>query len=324
MRKLEGQGRLDRELENLPSDGELAERRKAGRGLTRPEAAVLLAYAKMTLYEDLLRTELPDRAYLAEDLAKYFPRPLRRRYAEPIAQHRLKREIVATWIANSVVNRGLDVFVSELEDETGGSLEDVLLAYVTARDAFGLPRSGGRSRRCRPACPATLQTRLLRRGTRRAAARHALVRDPGRPAVRMRDTVARFRPGIETVMGTWTRVDRATPRGWRWTPRGRVAAGVERRSGPHGRRPAPPPAACDIVRMAAARRAGRRRRRSSTRRGPTSRWTTRSTCPGSGLHPGAPRRDRWDRLALTGLEDDLSWRPARPDPGGAGCRCGWQ
>ena len=138
MRKLEAQGRLDRELEHLPSDAELAERRKEGSGLTRPEAAVLLAYAKMTLYEDLLRTELPDRAYLAEEIAKYFPRPLRRRYAAEIEQHRLKREIVATWIANSVVNRGLAVFVSELEDETGGALDDVLLAYVVARDSFGL------------------------------------------------------------------------------------------------------------------------------------------------------------------------------------------
>ena len=87
MRKLERQGRLDRQIEFLPRDNELAERRKDGRGLTRPEAAVLLAYAKMTLYEDLLRTELPDRTYLAKDVAKYFPRPLRRRFMPQIEQH---------------------------------------------------------------------------------------------------------------------------------------------------------------------------------------------------------------------------------------------
>ena len=133
---------------------------------------MLLAYAKMTLYEDLLRTELPERAYFVLDLAKYFPRPLRRRFAEPIKEHRLKREIAATWIANSVVNRGLAVFVSELEDETGGSLEDVLLAYVTARDSFGLLQVWGRSRPCRPACRASCRRGCSwRRATWRCAGR---------------------------------------------------------------------------------------------------------------------------------------------------------
>ena len=133
------------EVENLPSDRELTERRKVGQGLTRPELAVLLSYAKMTLYEDVLRTELPDRAYLTTDLLKYFPRPLRRRYAQPIEHHRLRREITATWLANSVVNRGLATFVSELEGETGASLEEVLLAYATVRDSFGLLRAWEKS-----------------------------------------------------------------------------------------------------------------------------------------------------------------------------------
>ena len=97
MRKLEGQGRLDRALEGLPADEVLQERRKGGRGLTRPEAAALLAYAKMTIYDDLLRTELPDRPYLAQEIGKYFPQgaapALRRRDRRPPAAARDRRDL---------------------------------------------------------------------------------------------------------------------------------------------------------------------------------------------------------------------------------------
>jgi hypothetical protein len=110
---------------------------------------VLLAYAKMTLYEDLLASEVPDRGYIAGEVAKYFPRPLRRRFAGEIGRHRLKREIAATWVANSVVNRGLEVFVSELQDETGAGVEEIALAYVVARDAFALLPFWAAAERCR-------------------------------------------------------------------------------------------------------------------------------------------------------------------------------
>ena len=166
-----------------------------------PELAVLLSYAKMTLYEDVLRTELPDRAYLTADLLKYFPRPLRRRYAGVIENHRLRREITATWIANSVVNRGLAVFVSELQGETGAALDEVLLAYATVRDSFGLLRAWAAIENLPASVAGALQTRLF------VAVRDVAVRGTrwfiaqgGRP-FRMRDTVARFRPAIETVMG---------------------------------------------------------------------------------------------------------------------------
>ena len=190
MRKLERQGRLDREVEDLPSDRELAERRKAGQGLSRPELAVLLSYAKMTLYEDVLRTELPDGPISRPDLTKYFPRPLRRRYADAIAQHRLRREITATLIANSVVNRGLAVFVSELEDETDASLEEVLLAYARCATPSACSGRGERSRILPTTVPGDLQTRLL------VAVRDVAVRGTrwfitqGARPFRMRDAVA--------------------------------------------------------------------------------------------------------------------------------------
>ena len=305
IRTLERQGRLDREVENLPSDREMTERRKAGQGLTRPELAVLLSYAKMTLYEDVLRTELPDRAYLTADLLKYFPRPLRRRYAGVIENHRLRREITATWIANSVVNRGLAVFVSELQGETGASLDEVLLAYATVRDSFGLLRAWAAIENLPTSVAGALQTRLF------VAVRDVAVRGTrwfiaqgGRP-FRMRETVARFRPAIETVMGGMALVigDRHASEieGFR--------AEIENAGGDPAvaRQIANLPlllAACDIVRTAPAGAdeaglLGVARVYFALDGALDLPWLRRQLRT-------APRRSRWDRLALTGLEDDLS------------------
>ena len=114
IRALERRGVLDRAVEYLPDEEEIAERRGEGRGLTRPEIAVLLSYAKMVLYRDLLASPLPDDPYLAADLRRYFPRPLRKRHARHIESHRLRREIIATFEANSIVNRTGPSFVSDI------------------------------------------------------------------------------------------------------------------------------------------------------------------------------------------------------------------
>src|SRR6202035_512822 len=103
IRELEKAGRLDRALEFLPDDEELAARATAHRGLTRPELSVLLAYAKMSLDEALLQSDLPDAPELAGELRAYFPPALRGRFAAQIGAHPLRREIVATVIANDVV-----------------------------------------------------------------------------------------------------------------------------------------------------------------------------------------------------------------------------
>ncbi len=138
MRRLEASGRLNRELEMLPDEETLGRRRQAGQGLFRPEVAVLLAYAKMALYDELLASELPEDPYLLQDLVKYFPRPLRKRFRGQIAHHRLRREIIATLVANSIVNRGLGEFVSELGEQTGRSITSIARAYIVTRDTFGL------------------------------------------------------------------------------------------------------------------------------------------------------------------------------------------
>ena len=202
MRKLEQAGRLDREIELLPSDETLAQRRNAGQGFTRPEAAVLLAYAKTTLYADLVETELPDRDYFNVDLAKYFPRPIRRQYGEELKSHRLRREIVATWLANSIVNRGLDVFMSELQDETGSSLTEVAMAYVVTRDSFGLLPLWTDIERLGVDVDAGLQVNMLN------SARATLMRGTrwflGNLAhpFSMRESVNTFAPAISSVMSS--------------------------------------------------------------------------------------------------------------------------
>ena len=138
MRAMERSGRLDRAIEFLPDDEEIAERKAARSGLTRPEYAVLFSYAKLALYDEILPTDLPDDPYLARDLSRYFPDELQERAPETIKRHRLRREIVATYITNSLVNRVGATFVHALQAQTGRKVSDIARAYIVARDAFGL------------------------------------------------------------------------------------------------------------------------------------------------------------------------------------------
>jgi glutamate dehydrogenase len=138
MRFLEKAGRLNRALEFLPSDDEIAERKRRGIGLTAPENAVLLAYSKMWLFDELLASDLPEDPWVATALERYFPALLRSRYASYIARHPLKREIVATYVLNSMVNRVGSSFVHRLAENTGATPAQVVRAYLLARESFGV------------------------------------------------------------------------------------------------------------------------------------------------------------------------------------------
>ncbi|GIU87489.1 MAG: NAD-glutamate dehydrogenase [Acidimicrobiia bacterium] len=137
IRALEQAGDLDRAVERLPSDEALAERHNAGLGLTQPELAVLLAYAKITLEDEILASGLPDDPDFAGVLADYFPRPVRERYGAWLDRHPLRREIVATTVVNGMVNRAGTTFAFRLGEETGASAEDVVRAHEVARAVFG-------------------------------------------------------------------------------------------------------------------------------------------------------------------------------------------
>jgi glutamate dehydrogenase len=138
MQSLEEAGRLDRDVEYLPSDGVLTERQRKGESLTRPELAVLLAYAKLSLHDELLASSVPDDPYLAKELERYFPKPLRERFPETIAHHRLRREIIATQLSNAILNRGGATFITRIKDQTGAESSAIALAYAATRDSFGL------------------------------------------------------------------------------------------------------------------------------------------------------------------------------------------
>jgi glutamate dehydrogenase len=140
MRALEQAGRLDRELEALPEGDEVTERRAAHAGLTQPELAVLLAYSKITVYAELLDSDLPEDAALTAELAGYFPAPLPNRYADRLEKHRLRREIIATRVTNGIVDRAGITFVFRLQEDTGATSADIARAYAVARDVFDMRR----------------------------------------------------------------------------------------------------------------------------------------------------------------------------------------
>ena len=125
-------------MEFLPSDEALGERRSEGKGLTTPELAILLSYTKITLYGDLLASDAPEDSYLSQELERYFPAPLQERFRGWIYQHRLHREITATHVINSLVNRGGTTFAFRLAEETGAPTADIARAYTAAREIFTL------------------------------------------------------------------------------------------------------------------------------------------------------------------------------------------
>jgi glutamate dehydrogenase len=138
MQTLEAKGLLDRAVEQLPDDLALEERRRHSKGLTRPELAVLLAYAKLSLYDELLESNVPDDPYLARELQRYFPGPVSERFPDALEQHRLRREIIATQLANSIINRGGPSFVARMEDQTGAPAAKMAAAFAAVRDSYGL------------------------------------------------------------------------------------------------------------------------------------------------------------------------------------------
>jgi len=133
---LEKAGRLKRALEFLPSDEEIAERRAAGVGLASPERAVLLAYGKIWLYDEMLASPLPDDPWVSTALGRYFPSALRKAHARYMPLHPLRREIIATYVVNSMVNRVGSTFVHRLTETTGARPQEIVRAYLLTREVF--------------------------------------------------------------------------------------------------------------------------------------------------------------------------------------------
>jgi glutamate dehydrogenase len=163
MRTLERDGHLNRVVEFLPDDEALKERRAKNKGLTRPELAVLLSYSKISLFDSVLQSDVPDEPFFDRDLLSYFPRELVTQYREPLLAHRLRREIIATILANAVINRMGFAFAHRFAEDHGVPRAEVVKAYAIAHEIYDGDRYWLPIQRLDGTVPAALQLRLFGR-----------------------------------------------------------------------------------------------------------------------------------------------------------------
>jgi glutamate dehydrogenase len=139
LRLLERDKRLRRGQDAVPGDKEIAERRSAGKGLTNPELALLLAHTKIAATEEALASGLGDDPYLHRELTEYFPAPLRATQSGRMGTHPLRREIITTSVVNEMVDTSGTTFTFRLNEETGASVPEITRTWLVARDVFGMP-----------------------------------------------------------------------------------------------------------------------------------------------------------------------------------------
>jgi glutamate dehydrogenase len=206
IRFLEAARGLDRELEALPGEEELAERKQDHRGLTRPELATLLAYSKVGLFAQLVDSDVPEDAYLSAELEAYFPEPLPARYGERMREHRLRREIVATQVVNNLVHGGGTTFAFRLHEESGAPASEIARAYSVAREVYGMRPLWAEIEALDNVVPAETQAEMLLEGRRLVErATRWLLRNRRRP-LDIAATVAHFAPGAAALSDSVTRL----------------------------------------------------------------------------------------------------------------------
>ena len=196
---LEQKGLLNREIEFLPDNASLAERREEGKWLTRPELAVLLSYGKMDLYQALLDSDLPDDNYLAVEIDRYFPPLLAKKYPALVRTHRLKREIISTRVTNHLVGALGPNFHLRLADLTGSEPAEITRAYIAARDILGTPEVSASIESLDNKVDARVQMEMLNRTAAplQLCIAWLLRNQPGR--LNIRSLVSTFRPGCDQL-----------------------------------------------------------------------------------------------------------------------------
>ena len=196
---LEKAGLLDRRLERLPDQETFRSLESKGLGLTRPELAVLLAYAKLTLFEDILESDVPDDPYFVRELDAYFPQPIQERFTDTIPRHRLRREIIASRLANALVDMTGPTFAASLSEETERPESEVTRAYVVARAVHGAGALCKAIDAIDNMVPAALQTELhlhLKQHLQRQSV--WLLRHGPRPLA-IEDAVTRYQEGVRLL-----------------------------------------------------------------------------------------------------------------------------
>jgi len=225
---LEQQGRLDRQLEFLATDDELQERRGKGQYLTAPELSVLTSYVKAGLKEDLSASELLNDPYLGKEIDAAFPASLVKKYTRELSRHRLRSDLIATQIANSMVNYMGMSFISRMEESSGEHHDRIARAYIGARDIFDLEKRWQQicslDYRISPAIQRTMMldlSRLIRRVTR------WLLRNRRR-SLDLTKEVPIFGAALRTLFKDWEDLLQGEALSeWQAAKKGMVEAGVD-------------------------------------------------------------------------------------------------
>jgi glutamate dehydrogenase len=201
MRLLERDGLLVRAVEYLPDDEGLKERRAGGQGLTRPELSVLVSYSKISLYDAVVSSEVPDDPFFDRDLLSYFPPPMVEAHRDALLRHRLRREIIGTILANAVINRMGFAFAHRFAEDHGVPRAQVVKAYAMAHEIYDGDRYWLPIQALDLQVPAAVQLRLFGRAI--GLMKHVTTwllnyRWAARPIA---DAVSTFRDGIGALTG---------------------------------------------------------------------------------------------------------------------------
>src|SRR5580693_7265045 len=199
LRKLVRDKRLDPEADVLPGEREIAERRSAGKGLTNPEFALLLAHTKISASEDVIASTLPDDPYLRRVLTAYFPAQLRDRFADLMESHRLRREIITTSVVNEMIDTSGITFAFRLIEETGASVPNLTRAWLVARDVFDMPAFWAQVSELEGRVSLAAQITLLLEGRKLTERAARWLLHNRRPPFDIQATVGFFADGVRTV-----------------------------------------------------------------------------------------------------------------------------
>ena len=214
IRHLEQYAGLDREVEFLPSEDAINDRKVNHQGLVAPELAVVMAYCKIRLFTRLLDSDLPEDDYLGHDLERYFPPPLPERYSARMRGHRLRREIIATVVANQLVDRAGATFAFRLGEETGAAPSLLARGYAVAREVFDMRAFWSAVEDLDNKVEAGTQLQMLIEGRRlvERATRWLVLASGG--TIDIEAALRRFEPGARMLSAAIPDVLEGVDRGW--------------------------------------------------------------------------------------------------------------